>query len=137
MSRGLRNNNPGNIRISPVRYQGEIVPSADPAFKQFRSILWGYRAMFVLLHTYRVKHGLSTLRGMIHRYAPPVENHTEGYLQAVCNRSGIPADRPLNTLDGTAMIPIVTAMSRVENGAEAIAGDIEAGWKLFIQSVDA
>ena len=137
MSRGLRNNNPGNIRVSPVRYQGERVPSGDPAFKQFKSILWGYRAMFVLLHTYRIKHGLNTLTGMIHRYAPPVENHTEGYLRAVCNWSGIPADRPLNTLDGTAMIPVVAAMSRIENGTPAIEADVLAGWKLFIQTTGA
>ncbi len=137
MSRGLRNCNPGNIRISPVRYQGETVPSADPAFKQFKSILWGYRAMFVLLHTYQKKHGLNTLGEMISRYAPPIENHTEGYIRAVGNWSGIPADRPLNTLDGTAMIPLVAAMSRVENGTPAISGDVEAGWKLFIQTVDA
>ena len=137
MSRGLRNNNPGNIRQSAVRYQGEIVPSTDPAFKQFKSILWGYRAMFMLLHTYRKKHGLNTLDGMIRRYAPPFENHTEGYLKAVCNWSGIPADRNLNTLDGTVMIPIVCAMSRVENGVEALRGDVEAGWKLFIQTVNA
>ena len=38
---------------------------------------WGYRAMFVLLHTYRVRHGCRTLREMISRYAPPMENHTE------------------------------------------------------------
>ena len=137
MSRGLRNNNPGNIRVSPVRYQGERVPSGDPAFKQFKNILWGYRAMFVLLHTYRIKHGLNTLTGMIRRYAPPVENHTEGYLRAVCNWSGIPADRPLNTLDGTAMIPVVAAMSRIENGTPAIEADVLAGWQLFIQTADA
>ena len=44
---------------------------------------WGYRAMFVLLHTYRVRHGCRTLREMILRYAPPVENHTENYLSLI------------------------------------------------------
>ena len=44
---------------------------------------WGYRAMFVLLHTYRVRHGCRTLREMISRYAPPMENHTENYIRAV------------------------------------------------------
>jgi hypothetical protein len=116
---------------------GEIVPSADSAFKQFKTIVWGYRAMFVLLHTYRVKHGLNTLKGMIERYAPPMENDTGGYLKTVCNRSGIPPERNLNTLDGTAMIPVVCAMSRVENGVQAIREDVEAGWELFIQSTGA
>lgn len=51
MSRGLSNCNPGNIRQSKVRYKGEVQPSRDPAFKQFESLAWGYRAVFVLLHT--------------------------------------------------------------------------------------
>ena len=83
MSRGLSNCNPGNIRQSKVRYKGEVQPSRDPAFKQFESLAWGYRAVFVLLHTYRVRHGLRTVRGMISRWAPPVENHTEAYIRAV------------------------------------------------------
>ena len=62
MSRGLSNCNPGNIRQSKVRYKGEVQPSRDPAFKQFESLAWGYRAVFVLLHTYRVRHGLRTGR---------------------------------------------------------------------------
>ena len=49
MSRGLSNRNPGNIRQSAVRYKGEVRPSRDPAFKQFESMPWGYRAIFVLL----------------------------------------------------------------------------------------
>ena len=67
MSRGLANCNPGNIRQSKVRYKGEVRPSRDPAFKQFESLAWGYRAVFMLLHTYRIRHGLRTVRGMISR----------------------------------------------------------------------
>ena len=88
MSRGLSNCNPGNIRQSKVRYKGEVQPSRDPAFKQFESLAWGYRAVFVLLHTYRVRHGLRTVRGMISRWAPPVENHTEAYIRAVAADTG-------------------------------------------------
>ena len=92
MSRGLSNCNPGNIRQSKVRYKGEVQPSRDPAFKQFESLAWGYRAVFVLLHTYRVRHGLRTVRGMISRWAPPVENHTEAYIRAVAADTGIAPD---------------------------------------------
>ena len=70
LPRGLRNRNPGNIRRSAVRYKGET-ESDDAAFKAFASTAWGYRAMFVLLHTYRVRHRIATLRGMIARWAPP------------------------------------------------------------------
>ena len=53
MSRGLRNNNPGNIRRDRDKWQGEIVPSQDQSFKQFSSMAYGYRALikFCLLYT--------------------------------------------------------------------------------------
>ena len=137
MSRGLRNCNPGNIRQSAVRYQGEVIPSSDPAFKQFKTMVWGYRAMFMVLYTYQKKHGLNTLEQMIRRYAPPAENDTQGYIKAVCNWSGIGSEQILYTLDGHTMIPIVCAMSRVENGIAAIRSDVEAGWELFIRSTAA
>ena len=92
MSRGLSNRNPGNIRQSAVRYKGEVRPSRDPAFKQFESMPWGYRAIFVLLDTYRIRHGLETIRGMISRWAPPSENHTEIYIRAVADAAGIAAE---------------------------------------------
>ncbi|MDR2935866.1 MAG: structural protein P5 [Rikenellaceae bacterium] len=131
MSRGLRNNNPGNIRLSGVRYLGEVQPSTDPAFKQFKTIVWGYRAMFVLLRAYEVRHGLRTLRGMIARYAPPGENDTSAYENAVSVRARFAPERILSTLDGSVMIPLVAAMSRVENGVDAVEADVRAGWELF------
>lgn len=131
MSRGLSNCNPGNIRQSKVRYKGEVQPSRDPAFKQFESLAWGYRAVFVLLHTYRVRHGLRTVRGMISRWAPLVENHTEAYIRAVAADTGIDPDEPLDTLDPATMIPLAAAISRVENGTAADRGEIERGWALF------
>lgn len=71
MSRGLENRNPGNIRRAPVRYKGEVRPSRDPDFKEFESLAWGYRAIFVLLDTYRARYGIDTLRGMISRWPRP------------------------------------------------------------------
>ena len=131
MSRGLRNNNPGNIRISRVRYEGEVQPSKDKYFKEFVSMAYGYRAMFVLLDSYRSRYGLCTIRQMLNRYAPPSENFTEGYVRVVSTLTGIAPDEIVNTRAARDMIPIVSAMSRVENGAPANLEDIEAGWQLF------
>ena len=119
MSRGLSNRNPGNIRQSAVRYKGEVRPSRDPAFKQFESMPWGYRAIFVLLDTYRIRHGLDTIRGMISRWAPPSENRTEIYIRAVADAVGIADDRPVDTRDRTTMLRMAAAISRVENGTAA------------------
>lgn len=132
MSRGLRNKNPGNIRISRTTYLGEVKPSQDKAFKQFSTMAWGYRAMFVLLHTYR-KNGYRTLRQMINRYAPPIENHTDNYIASVSRWAGVFDNVELDTLDPAEMIPVVSAMSRVENGIPAVEADVREGWRLFIQ----
>jgi hypothetical protein len=131
MSRGLRNSNPGNIRISPVVYRGEVQPSQDRAFKQFKTMAYGYRAMFVLLYTYRKKNGCDTLRQMIHRYAPPVENATDNYVKSVAKWAATDADAPLDTTSEEVMIPIVAAMSRMENGQTAVVADVKAGWDMF------
>lgn len=133
MSRGLSNRNPGNIRQSAVRYKGEVRPSRDPAFKQFESMPWGYRAIFVLLDTYRIRHGLETIRDMISRWAPPSENHTEIYIRAVADAVGIADDRPVDTRDRTTMLRMAAAISRVENGTAADMDDVELGWELFRQ----
>lgn len=131
ISRGLRNNNPGNIRISAEKWQGEIQPSQDAAFKQFRDMAHGYRAMFKLLYNYQKKYGLSTIRGLIGRWAPASENHTEAYVAAVAAGVGIPADIRIETMHRDDMVKMVAAMSKVENGVPAIMADVEAGWNLF------
>lgn len=134
MSRGLRNNNPGNIRQNSDNFLGEIKPSADPSFKQFESIEYGYRAIFVTLNTYQKKYGLSTIRAMISRWAPPKDNNdTEAYIRAVSSESGVPENSHITSTNKDVMIPIVAAMSRVENGVEANITEVQRGWDLFMQ----
>lgn len=134
MSRGLANCNPGNIRRSSSRYRGEVRPSRDPDFKQFESIEWGYRAIFVTLNTYRRKYGLRTIREMISRWAPPVENHTEAYIRAVTARTGFSADAVLDTRSRKQMVPLIAAMSEVENGVKADFRAVERGWVLYVNA---
>lgn len=131
-SRGLRNNNPGNIRHNGDTYQGEV-KGADKSFKTFSSMAYGYRAMFVVLNTYQRKYGLRTIREMIARWAPPTENDTENYIRCVAEWSHVPADCRITTTNHDVMPDVVAAMSRVENGVEANRNDVEAGWRLFMQ----
>jgi hypothetical protein len=131
-SRGLRNNNPGNIRRTTTRYRGEV-ESRDAAFKCFESMPMGYRAMFVLLHTYRVKYGLRTIAEMVARYAPSSENDTQAYIEAVGRISGVGTTEPLDTTEPQMMMPVVSAMSRVENGVCAVPAEVMAGWDLFAE----
>ncbi|MBR5595084.1 MAG: structural protein P5 [Alistipes sp.] len=131
MSRGLRNCNPGNIRCSKTRYKGEKLRSRDSEFKEFESMAYGYRAMFVLLDTYSRRYGLCTIRQMLNRYAPPVENFTEGYIRFVSEKTGIAPDEIINTRAARDMVPVVAAMSQIENGVAAVMDDVHRGWELF------
>lgn len=130
-ARGLRNNNPGNIRINNDLFQGEVMPSEDKSFKQFTTMAYGYRAMFKILSNYFKNYKLDTIRKMITRWAPPKENHTEAYVKAVSDYAGIPADDPINVNDREQMIRIVAGMSKVENGVEADMSDVIDGWNLL------
>lgn len=131
LSRGLRNNNPGNIRRNMEKWQGEVIPSQDEAFKQFSSMAYGYRAVFVTLNTYQKKYGLDTIEKIIRRWAPENENDTKAYIDTVSKRSGVPATSRITATNRDVMVPIVAAMSHVENGTPAVMADVEAGWKLF------
>lgn len=131
--RGYNNFNPGNIRKSDVTYKGEK-PSTDYAFKQFISMAWGFRAMFVLLDTYRRKHGLNTIQSMLNRYAPPSENNTTEYVNFVSSRAKIAEFSAIDTRNEKQMIPIVAAMARIENGGDPDMEDVRAGWELFINN---
>ena len=128
--RGLRNNNPGNIRRNSDVFQGEKT-SSDREFKQFKSMAYGYRAIFKILSNYYRNYKLDTIRKMISRWAPENENNTGAYIKAVSDYAGIPADDPVNITDREQMIRIVAGMSKVENGREADMSDVIAGWNLL------
>lgn len=132
MSRGLKNNNPGNIRHSNTNWQGEI-KGVDKEFKTFKSIDWGYRAMFKLLNTYERVHGLNTIEKIMHRYAPTNENDTNAYIRAIEQDTGINRHTIISTKDKDCMVKIVASMSRVENGVKADLNDVIKGWELYIK----
>lgn len=130
MSRGLRNNNPLNIRHNPDTFVGEV-PGNDKAFKTFISQAHGYRAAFVTLHTYLVKYGRNTIGKIISAWAPPEDNNdTEAYIASVEKQSGIARDKVLSADNGKDYIKIVAAMSKVENGTAARIQEVESGFNL-------
>lgn len=130
LPRGLRNNNPGNIRRNSDVFQGEVNPSRDKEFKQFKSMAYGYRAVFNILLNYQRIYKLTTIRKMIGRWAPENENNTAAYVSLVSSYSGIGPDDPIS-FDREQMIRIVAGMSKVENGREAEMTDVIAGWNLL------
>ena len=123
-------NNPGNIRVSAETFQGEVRPGRHTAFKEFASMAYGFRAMFVVLRTYMTKHHCRTIEDIITRWAPPTENHTESYIGFVEKAAGIDRKRSLKfCLDDLG--PIVTCMAFMENGHWPDANDVVDGWRLL------
>lgn len=117
--RGIRNNNPGNIRTGS-QWQG-LVPEAereDKAFCEFISPAWGIRAMATILLNYQRKYGISTIKGIINRWAPSVENNSDAYVRAVSTSTGILPNAPIMLADYSVMFPLVKAIIMHENGQQ-------------------
>lgn len=126
--RGLRNNNPLNIRRNNDVFQGEI-KGTDKSFKTFSSMPYGYRAAFVTLATYNSR-GWNTIEKIITHWAPSNENDTGKYIREVEKRACISRNKTLTTADGNDYFLIIVAMSFVENGRSAILADVVAGFNL-------
>ena len=139
--RGLRNNNPLNIRRSKDEWQGTATTQTDKEFVQFQSMAHGYRAAWRTLYTYykrlreRKKH--FTVENIIHRWAPPKENNTKRYIRTVLTLSGIGGQEnllpPDNVMGYERLSKLIAAMTVMENGIRMSQVDTEAifqGYKL-------
>lgn len=116
MTRGIRNNNPLNIRHSSSKWQGMAKKQTDRAFVQFTNRKYGYRAAFVLIRSYIGLHHANTIGKIIARWAPSSDgNNTQAYIQFVSQTSGIPADEPLRFSDQQKMVSIVRSMAQMES----------------------
>lgn len=129
--RGLRNNNPGNIRLSKDTWKGLRKEQADKEFFQFETPAYGYRALMRTLQTYRTKHGCACMADFIARWAPHTENNTGGYIRRVCTDMQVPPAYVPDVHDKATMCAFAAAISRVENGTAAVMADVEAGWELL------
>ena len=88
--RGIRNCNPGNIRVTKDKWQGLRSVQTDKEFFQFTEMKWGYRALIRTLQNYRRIHGCYTITDFITRWAPSSENNTLAYIKSVCFQLGVP-----------------------------------------------
>jgi hypothetical protein len=132
--RGIRNNNPLNIRKSKDKWKGLRAQQQDASFCQFETMEWGWRAAFWLLtrtyyHTYR----LFTIRTIVQKWAPPHENNTASYIANVSKLTGIGADEPIGIPSDqpARWMMLGAAMAIQENGTNSI--DYFAmlrGWEL-------
>lgn len=99
LPRGIRNNDPGNIRDSSTRWLGEDPANKDKVFEDFLKPVYGIRAIAKILLNYERFYGLDTIRKLISRWAPANENNTEAYIRLVSSMSGIEADTKIRVAD--------------------------------------
>ena len=124
MKRGIRNNNPLNIRHSADRWQGARKEQTDQSFVQFESMAYGYRAAWKTLDTYykrlkeRKKH--FTVENIIARWAPPTENDTQAYIRTVLKLTSLGGKehlpQPSRGVDTERLERLIRAMTTMECG---------------------
>lgn len=121
-TRGLRNNNPGNIEKTSVVWDGEVRPGSDERFCEFETMVMGCRALIKTLVTYHKKHHCSSVRQIITRWAPPTENNVAAYMKHVASAIGKDIDETiLFDFDPTYYLAIAKVIARHENGVDAMA----------------
>ena len=147
MSRGIRNNNPLNIRHGKSRWEGRTKVQTDAEFVTFKSMAYGYRAAWKLMETYQLRLRMEdksyTLENIIHRWAPPEDNNdTQAYLRAVirlldykvAGRQPLPS--PTCREGHRVFARILMAMTCVECGIKPDEVDkrsIEQGWTMAFE----
>jgi hypothetical protein len=119
IARGLRNNNPGNLIRTSEKWLGKIpfAQSTDTKFEQFVELRWGIRAMMRDIIS-DIKKGNNTVPGLIHEYAPAIENNTPAYVSQVLKAVGLAADQIIS-LNEEMIISLCKIIVRVENGPDA------------------
>lgn len=115
--RGIRNNNPLNIAKTDDRWQGQIHKNVDPRFCEFSEMKYGYRAAAIILKKYIKAYGYNTVRKIIVHWAPPFENNTEKYIDAVCRFMQVGDDYVMDFANMADMLMLMSAMTVVENGS--------------------
>lgn len=115
--RGVRNNNPTNIDHNPANdWVGELPvdPAIEPRFCRFDTPVNGIRAASIVLQTYQRKHNLGTVRQIVDRWAPGIENDTEAYIRSVCRMIGVDNDETINVKDYATARALIVAKIKVE-----------------------
>ncbi len=116
--RGLRNNNPGNLRRSKDKWQGLDERQPDKGYFTFKSPAYGIRALARTLIAYQDDHGLRSVFRIINRWAPANENDTMAYVKAVSAETGFSPDQKLDLHSYADLKPLVAAIIRHENGQQ-------------------
>lgn len=123
--RGLRNNNPGNIKKDETRWAGLRTPDLqlDTTFFQFVEMKWGIRAVAKILRSYETRHGIRTVLAMSNRWAPTDDgNEPDAYARNVlAGADGAIAsvDGQISLSDPDVAFAVIRGIAFAENGPKA------------------
>lgn len=112
-TRGIRNNNPFNIKKSNNKWLGKI-KGDDKVFETFDTLEHGYRAGLRILVTYYTKYKLHTYRQILNKFAPSSENNLDNYLYFIWQNAHILPDQHL--MLGTLLYVIAPLITVYECG---------------------
>jgi hypothetical protein len=111
--RGIRNNNPGNIRYGEFARSAGAVGADRGGFAVFSDMHTGIEATAKLLRSYTAR-GFDTIRKIVSRWAPANENDTQAYIAAVAKQLGVSAD---TVLSGDQLQGVAGSIFQHENGS--------------------
>ena len=126
LPRGIRNNNPGNIRRTDIEWEGKV-KGGDSVFEVFSRPWWGIRALAKLLLNYQSKHDLMTPAELISRWAPGHENPTDIYVQHIAQRLGVTAHQAIFVEKYDTAYKLAAAIIEFENGRNPYTWEIQTG----------
>ena len=92
---------------------------------------YGIRAAIKTIRTYVTKHGCNTMNDIIRRWAPPTENKTAAYINAVYMESGIYPDDEINIYDRRQMGNLIQAMAIIESRYHMTESMFDKAWDLL------
>lgn len=116
LPRGIRNHNPGNIRLTKTKWQGQRAMQFDRDFVEFEAPVMGLRALMKVLLTYYRRYGLDTVQSVINRWAPPHENATDCYAAHVARCLGVRRVTSLDLEKPETLVALAKAIVLHENG---------------------
>lgn len=122
--RGIRNNNPGNLIFTNIKWNGKLPKeqNKDRRFEMFIAPVYGVRAMIKDLK-HDIEKGKSTVPQLIEEYAPRFENNTDNYIDTVCRELKVSKTAKLLPTKNTLRL-LVLSISKVETGGNYVSNDL-------------
>ena len=118
--RGVRNNNPLNIRYNTGNYWVDQTGSYGQFYK-FSSPKYGFRAAVKILLKYAGKDKITTISDIINKWAPGSDgNDTKAYIATVCNAMHMQPVDTINVQDWQTVTRLLFSMAVVECTATAL-----------------